>query len=211
MVIFVVFAIWQKKKVKIFKVKQDLRFVVCGYFYHKLDTYIDLEVKTKQFYIQNSGHGSASKLTTRGRVSRYLIRKTKANNLINKYKVIKQKYHKYNQTYFFRIWFQDQFWDICLLIFIWGIYMLIFKRGYLKIDLEIFFWKLSLVKGLLMPYLWYFCLMTSNWYIKLFVFVFLIRYHYDVFLRKMNKCVLLSIIRHAPLWPTLTRCHGQSF
>ena len=78
-----------------FKVKHDLRFVLCGYFSYKLDAYIHLEMKTKKFYLQNSGHGSASKLATRGLVSWYLMRKTKANNLINKCEVIKKKYFKY--------------------------------------------------------------------------------------------------------------------
>ena len=79
----------------LFKVKQDLLFVLCGYFSHKLDAYIHLELKTKKFYLQNSGHGSASMLATRGRVSWYLMRKTKAIHLINNCEVIKQKYHKY--------------------------------------------------------------------------------------------------------------------
>ena len=42
-------------------------FVLCGYFSHKLDAYIHMELKTKKFYLQNSGHGSASKLVKRGR------------------------------------------------------------------------------------------------------------------------------------------------
>ena len=43
-------------------------FVLCGYFSHKLDAYIHMELKTEKFDLQNSGHGSASKLVTRGRV-----------------------------------------------------------------------------------------------------------------------------------------------
>ena len=96
----------------------------------------------------------------------------------------------------YHFFFQAQFWDICLLIFILGIYKFIFKDGFFKIEQEKNSDNLRFAIGLLKLYDLFLCLMTFLMFIKLLAFVFLIRYH--------ETCLLVANFDALP-WPEFWR------
>ena len=66
--IFLFFFLWRGPLIYDLQNSRGNDFELSGYFSYKLDAYIHMELKTKKFYLQNSGHGSASNLVTKGRV-----------------------------------------------------------------------------------------------------------------------------------------------